>query len=95
MVRSVQGVVHYAVLVGETFKDVHTHLRQKKKLVILDKSQNVNNGVQESSYYLGHEVCPSTCGVVDGIQLLQQGAGVESGEVGAENAPEKLAVRGI
>lgn len=44
---------------------------------------------------LGHEVRPATCGVVDGVQLLQEGGGVGQGEVPLQQTAHQLAVRGI
>lgn len=45
--------------------------------------------------HLGHEVDPATGGIVDGVQLLEQDAGIGQGEVAVEEVVENIAVRDI
>ena len=44
---------------------------------------------------LGHEVCPATGGVVNGVQLLQQGGGVGQGVVAIQQPTQQVTVRPI
>lgn len=51
--------------------------------------------VQLSNSHLGHELDPAAGRVVNGVQLLQEGAGVGHGEVAVNQTPDDVIVRGI
>lgn len=50
---------------------------------------------QESETHLGHELDPPAGGVVDGVQLLQERAGVGQREVALHEAAKQITVRNV